>query len=95
MCLFSARPDLLDLIDYSESNGPVENVGGDNANDDIDAYNVDYFQPITNKHSHLRPENPEMISPEGTIPPNATTIGISLNLVVFQLKYQSYKGIGY
>lgn len=95
MCLFSTRPDLLDLIDYSESNGPVENVGGDSVDDDIDAYNADYFQPITNKHSHLWPEDTEMISPEGAIPSNATTIGISLNLVVFQLKYQSYKGIGY
>lgn len=66
MYLSSVRSDSLDLVDYSGSNGPIENVGGNH--DDINTCNTNYFQPTTDKHNHPHPEDRESVGFESTIP---------------------------
>lgn len=53
-----ARSDSLDLVDYSGLSGPDRDVGG--VYSDISAYDADYFEPLTSKHSHLHPEYMEL-----------------------------------
>lgn len=76
MCLFLVRLDSLDLVDYSRTSGPIENIGGNNADDDIDDYNADYFQPATSKHSHFHPEDMGLTCHEGTITSSSATTRI-------------------
>lgn len=46
-------------MDYSGTCDSIENIGGNDVDDDIDACDVDYFQPTTSKHSYLYLEDVE------------------------------------
>lgn len=71
----------LELVDYFRANSPIENVGGDN--DDINAYEVDYFQSDTSKYNYLCPEDLEQAGDESIIPSSTNMTGIPLILVLF------------
>lgn len=76
MHLTSAWSDSLDIVDYFGLSSLDRDIGGGYG--DISAYDIDYFDPSTNKHNHIHPKDRELVGQEGTVVPSTTTIGIFL-----------------
>lgn len=65
-------------MDYFGTNSSIETIGGNDANDDINAYDEGYFstQPDTDKRGHLWFKDLEKTGQEGVIPLAVDMVGI-------------------
>lgn len=68
----------LELVGYSGTSSPIENVGGNDAGDNIDNHEEGYFQSDIRKHSHLWSKDLEQTGHESTIPSTADMTSINL-----------------